>query len=555
MIRERDILIHPEQTLLDALVLLNTTRKKHLIVVDAQDTLRGVLTDGDIRRVLIDRADLGIAVSEAMNRNPIVVNEQIRPQDIQKIISDRMSIIPVVDKDKKYLGYYSAHQEVFKDTIRDRSISIFGMGYVGLTLGLVLADCGFRVYGYDVNQKLIGQLRQGTCPFHEKGMQKYLSQHGNKAIKFTSDLRGARADVYVIAVGTPLRKGSRSPDIGHFESALVSVGRIMQPGSLVILRSTVPVCTSRRHAIPVLERESGAVCGKDFLLSFAPERTAEGQALRELRFNPQIIGAYDANAYRLTSALFNTFTSTIIDVGSLEAAELCKLIDNTFRDHLFAYANNLVPLAEHLGLNISELIEAVNLGYTRNFVPKPSPGVGGPCLSKDPYILGMAFQEAGLSDSLLLNVRTVNESGPGFLMGKLRRLLSQAGKTIEDCGKICLVGLAFKGEPETSDLRDSTSLWFLDLFQDKRNIYAYDPVVGDQDIRNLGITPVDLENLFTDADAVVILNNHKEYETWNLGQCLEEMNKPAVFLDAWNIFPSLYFKRHPGILYGGLGNG
>ena len=555
MIQDRDILIPPGDNLLQAMTLLNETKKKYLLVVDEDDVLRGVLTDGDIRRALLEKGDLRLPVAEAMNPRPVVVNRQAKPDEVRRLLSARMSIIPVVDHRSRYCGYYSFHREHFEEPVRNRSITVIGQGYVGLTLSVILADCGFRVYGVDRQERVVEQLRNSRSPFYEKGLQKYLSQHANRNLKFTTDLSQAYADIYIITVGTPLVKGSTEPNISYLEAALTDIGKVLQMDNLVILRSTVPIHTTRRVAVPILERESGLTCGKDFMLSFAPERTAEGRALQELQYNPQLIGAFDPVSYGLTAALFNTFTSTIIDVGSLEAAEMCKLIDNTFRDHLFAYTNNLVPLADKLGLDISNIIEAVNLGYSRNAIPKPSPGVGGPCLSKDPYILNKAFAESGLDSPLLLNVRQVNESGPRFLYDKLRTLLTEAGKPIEECEKIVLVGMAFKGNPETSDLRDSTSCWFLDLIPTRDNIYVYDPVITQEDLKGLGVTPLDEEDVFTNADAVIILNNHKQYESWDLSGKLAKMNTPAVVLDAWNIFPSHYFRQHPGIFYGGLGHG
>lgn len=555
MITEHDILIHRRQTVLHALKQLTETKKKHLIVVNGDNQLKGVLTDGDIRRFLIENADLGMEVGEVMNKRPVVVTEQANRQEIQRLLSSRMGIIPVVDEQGRYVGYHSHQRNVFRDPIRNRSITILGMGYVGLTLGIILADSGFRVWGFDTNKQLVQQLGRAEAPFFEHGLDGYLQQHCNRNLKVTDDLNRAKSDIYIITVGTPLRSQAKQPDIGYIEAALASIGKVLQAGNLVVLRSTVPVGTCRKVAIPILERESGLTCGKDFMLSFAPERTAEGRALKELRHNPQIVGSADPLAYRLTAELFNTFTSTIIDVGSMEGAELCKLIDNTFRDHVFAYANNLAPLSEKLGLNITELFDAVNLLYNRNAIPKPSPGVGGPCLSKDPHILRLAFEEHGLDPGLLMTVRDVNESGPAHLVRKLGRLLGQAGKSLEGCKKITLVGMAFKGYPETSDLRDSTALWFLDQLPGLDNIHAYDPVVPEADLRALGVTPVAEEEVFKDADAVVILNNHKRYCSWNMPLRLAEMNTPAVFLDTWNTFPPLVFKRRPGIVYGGLGNG
>lgn len=555
MIQDRDILITEDKTIRHALVQLSGTRKKHLICVGEGDRFLGLINDGDIRRSLIEHGDLDLPVGRIMNTAPLMVNEQTSEEEVQRLLSVRMGLIPVVDKNKRFVGYHLLQDDTRIDPIKNRSIAILGMGYVGLTLGVVLADRGFRVYGYDIDQGLVDRLGRAEPPFYEKGLERHLHQHVGRNLKFTTELETKRADIYIITVGTPLMNGGKEPNIDYLRAALRSIGRVLQSGNLVVLRSTVPLGTTRSVALPILEEESGLVCGRDFLLSFAPERTAEGVALKELTRNPQIIGSHNPAAYHHTALLFNQLTSTVIDMGSLEAAELAKLMDNTFRDHIFAYANNMAMLADSVGLDIHQIIDAVNLGYSRNTIPKPSPGVGGACLSKDPYILQTAFEQAGVDSRLVLCSREINELGPQLVYDKLCALLAQAGKSPETCTKIALIGMAFKGDPETSDLRDSTSVWFLDKLPRKDNVCAYDPVVADADLAGLGIAPVGLEEAFDQADAVVILNNHVSYGTWDLPALLARMNTPAAFIDTWNTFRPVFLKRHPGILYGGLGNG
>jgi len=247
-------------------------------------------------------------------------------------------------------------------------------------------------------------------------------------------------------------------------------------------------------------------------------------------------------------------TNSVIDVGSLEAAEMAKLIDNTYRDHVFAYSNLMSLLAERLNINFHKLADAVNFGYKRNMIPKPSPGVGGPCLSKDPYILKTVMEKFAINADLLAVTRRINEYGPLHVKEKLERLLRRVGKSLDTAGKICIIGLAFKGEPETSDMRDSTSLRFLDLLPNKKVVYAYDPIVPKSNIESLGISSASLQEAFKDADAAVILNNHKSYCKWKIDKLLDSMNKPAVFIDTWHNYEPLTFKRQKGILYGGLGN-
>jgi len=552
--KQHDVVINKNATIYDALIKLENTMKKQLICVNDQMKFIGMINDGDIRRSLIAGNQLDSLVTVSVNHSPIVFNIQTTQKEIEKMLSINIRIIPIIDESNILVGYYDFKEKRSHISMKNRTIAIIGMGYVGLTLGLLLADSGFKVFGYDLNSEIINKLKKSIPPFYENGLENYLKLHSNKSIKFFDNISPLKADIYIITVGTPLQKNIKQPNIEYIAKAAETVGSKIEKGDLVVLRSTVPIGCSRNTVLPILEKKSQLKCGKDFFLSFAPERTAEGVALQELKTNPQIIGSYDEISYDLTSRLFNTITNTVLNVGTLESSEFAKLIDNSFRDHLFAFSNYLALLAEQLNINLHDIIDAVNFNYHRNIIPKPSPGVGGPCLSKDPYILKSVFEENNINIDLINVTRNINELGPGILVLKLERLLKQAGKDLKNATKISLIGLAFKGNPETSDLRDSTSLLFLESLPNKNNIFAYDPVVENEEIERLGIKPTSIKEAFVNADAVIFLNNHKSYTNIDLFNCLDSMNKPAVIIDSWYNFNPLFFKRQEGIIYGGLGN-
>jgi len=552
--KQHDIVININSTIYDALIQLENTKKKHLICVNDHMELVGVVNDGDIRRSLIAGNQLDSSVNVAVNHSPVALNLQTTQKEIEKMLSIRIRIIPIIDERNILVGYYDFKEKNSQISIKNRTVAIIGMGYVGLTLGLLLADSGFKILGYDLNSDTIKKLENSIPPFYENGLENYLKLHSNKSIKFIDDVSLLKSDIYIITVGTPLKQNNKKPNINSITKAAETVASKIEKGDLVVLRSTVPIGCSRSTVLPILEKKSQLKCGKDFFLSFAPERTAEGIALQELKTNPQIIGSHDRTSYELTSQLFSTITNTVLNVGSLESSEFAKLIDNSFRDHLFAFSNYLALLAEQLNINLHEIIDAVNFNYHRNIIPKPSPGVGGPCLSKDPHILKSVFEENDIHIDLINVTRKINELGPDLLTLKLEKLMKQVGKDLNVASKISLIGLAFKGNPETSDLRDSTSLSFWKALPNKNNIFAYDPIVTDEEIEHLGIKPTSIEGAFMNADAVIFLNNHKSYSNIDLVNCLNSMNKPAVIIDTWYIFDPLFFKRHQGIIYGGLGN-
>jgi UDP-N-acetyl-D-mannosaminuronic acid dehydrogenase len=303
-----------------------------------------------------------------------------------------------------------------------------------------------------------------------------------------------------------------------------------------------------------LERKSGLKGGTEFFVSVCPERTTEGNALVELKTLPQIVGGYDPTSCEISMRLFNENTHTVIDIGSLEAAELCKLMDNTYRDIRFAFSNHVAMLSEKLGLNLRTVVEKLNLAYKRNDIPYPSPGVGGACLSKDPYILRSSFESNGLDGEFISKAREINEAIPGRIVDRASKTLSKMRKSI-DSSKIFVLGFAFKGYPETSDLRDSTTLWFLNELRERgvTDLWGYDPIVEQIEIEKMGVKYCSISNGFSGADAVFIMNNHRSFEKLNIRNLLEQMNKPALFFDAWQITPVSEASANPGITCYGVG--
>ena len=294
--------------------------------------------------------------------------------------------------------------------------------------------------------------------------------------------------------------------------------------------------------------------GKDLFIAFCPERTIEGKAIEELKKLPQIVGSYCKKSSELAKRIFGEYNYTVVEVSNLESAELSKLIDNSYRDTVFAYSNQLALLTEKLKLNLVEIIEKVNLGYSRNKIPKPSPGVGGPCLSKDSYILSESFKKNKLmSNNLIYSSRLSNEKMIKEIYKSLKQKLIKLKKN--KSSKIFITGFAFKGSPETSDIRNSTTLSLLNMFKkDKfKNIWGHDFKLEKNQIKKLGIKPCNLKNGFNKSDAVLIMNNNKRYEDTNILALLKSTKKPLLFYDSWQLFDPLEMKNLKGIIYASVG--
>lgn len=552
MISYRDILVTPDETVQETIELITENRSGYAIVVDEDRTFRGIVGDGDIRRALLNGLSLDKQISEIMTEDAVVAREDMSEDEKQDLVSFRYRVVPVLDEDDRVVGAEFYQDQEGRDDIRNRRVSVVGLGFVGLTLAVTLADVGFTVTGIDKNSEVVESLREGIPPFYESGLEMYLNRVLDRRLDVGTSLEPKRDDVYIVAVGTPVDSETKEPRLEAVRDASRHVGSALKQNDLVILRSTVPVGTTRNEVLPVLEEESGLSAGEDFGLVFAPERTIAGNALNELRELPQIIGAIDEESQIEASRLFNEVTDSIVKVESLEAAEMSKIIDNSYRDVTFAYANQMAKVCEAIGLDMAKLVDAVNLGYDRNQVPKPSPGVGGACLSKDPYILNYVGEQYGEKPDLVESAREVNESMPEHVAGEIEKMLSRTEK--KEPLKLLILGFAFKGRPETSDMRNSPTLDLIESFDDSVvDLYGSDPVVSDNSIRELGVTPVDPEEGFRGADAVVIMTNHPDFAKLDVFDLLPEMDLPAVFYDGWQLFEPEDIESIPGILYGGVG--
>ncbi len=547
------LLILNTENIKNCLKQLNLTQEKILICVNKKKVFQGVITDGDLRRALLKGALLSDKINIHIKKNALFVTQNTPREKALSLLSTKKILIPVLDSLNKVVDFYTLADKLDNLDIINKDVVVIGLGYVGLTLSCILADSGFNVIGYDNNRKKISNLKNKKTDIFEIGLQSYLDANVGKNLNFTSKLTKNKASVFIVCVGTYVSDKSKIPNLSHIKKVSSVIGKVIAKNTLILFRSTLPIGCTRKILVPILEKSSKLKIGNEFSVAYTPERTAEGVALKELKENPQIIGGYDENSTKKALSFFNNISPSVIKVSSLEAAELCKLIDNSYRDHIFAYINQFTKLAEKINVDLSQIVDSVNQGYKRNNIPKPSPSVGGACLYKDPHILASSFNEYNLDKSLILKSRKINELGHIQVYKKLQKLLKSLGKNINH-SKIFLIGMAFKGTPETSDLRNSTSLWFLSLFKNKKNISAFDYNVSKKEIEKLGIKYQSLNDGFKKADAVVILNNNPKYNEINIYKMLNYMNKPGVFIDTWHIFEPAEIKKIKEIVYGGHGN-
>lgn len=438
------------------------------------------------------------------------------------------------------------------ETLKDHHVCIVGLGYVGLTLAVAMADAGFRVHGVETSDMVLTQLRAGHAHFSEAGLDaKLAEQIGRGRFTFSAsvtDPEAAAATAFIVTVGTPVGDNKRVR-FDSMNEVAHAIAAVLKPDDLVVLRSTVMVGTTRTFVKPILDRAA-----TDYRLAFCPERTLEGQALRELKTLPQIVGGIDAISTFRASQMFSFLTPSVVRVNDPETAELVKLVNNTQRDYTFAFANEVAAICDTLGLSAAEVIASGNLGYPRAALPMPGP-VGGPCLEKDPYILAQSLERLRFVPSLAIGARVWNESLPGRTVAQLVEELGDR-KSAPDL-RIAVLGVAFKGRPETDDLRGTLAKPLIDELKShfpQATFVGWDPVVAAAGIASLGLAPCSsVQDAFTHTHLVILQNNHPVFATLDLTALSATMATPALIYDFWNQHDPRTLPLATGTRYAGLG--
>lgn len=432
----------------------------------------------------------------------------------------------------------------------DLNVCILGLGFVGVTLAAVMADVGFKVIGVEIREEVIQQLSLGHSYFFEQGLSTKLKKHlKNGTLAIHKEIpNNSKSTVYIITVGTSLNE-LKEINLNCMKNICHQIATHLKDDDLIIVRSTVKLGTTRSIIDPILK-----TTGKRYEIAVCPERTVEGQALEELRTNPQIIGANDQLTRSRASQIFQTMTPTIVTVSDWETAEMIKLVDNAKRDVHFAFANEVAAACDSAGLSANEVMRLGQFGYVRGGMPQPGP-VGGPCLSKDSHILVQSMQEFGMFPKMTAAARQIHEEQPAQVARFLAPFLR---KNLPEKKVITLLGIAFKGKPVTDDIRGTPAKAILHALKQEiphAEYRGYDPIVSHESISSLGLMPKEqLEHAFKEAHLVLILNNHPQFETLPIDSLSKVMARPALIYDFWNHFHSKKLKLSDDVQYIGLGN-
>ena len=384
---------------------------------------------------------------------------------------------------------------------KDATISVIGLGYIGLPTSLIFADVGFTVYGYDANEKIVNALKSGKTHIKEGGLQELLAKI-LKRRSFVPDSKLHISDIYIIAVPTPaVPKGDiKGADLSYVKSATENVAKIIQKSSLVVLESTVPPSTTVDLVGKLIEEKTGLKMSKDFYIAHCPERVLPGKILYELKNNDRIIGAPDKDSLYLAKKLYESILENgKVYTTTTETAELCKLVENAYRDVNIAFANELSMIADKLGIDVFELIKLANK-HPRVNILRPGAGVGGHCIPVDPWSIVEKFPEEA---KLIKTAREINDYKPQWVVKKIEKEIEYDKSKV-----IGILGLSYKANVD--DLRESPSIKIAKILQSKGyNVLGCEPYVGNKLID--GIENLSLDETVEKADLLVLTTAHNQF--------------------------------------------
>ncbi|HEX8066713.1 MAG TPA: nucleotide sugar dehydrogenase [Thermoleophilaceae bacterium] len=380
-------------------------------------------------------------------------------------------------------------------------IGIIGMGYVGLPLGVAFAEAGHEVVGLDTDPRRIAALNQGDS-YIEDITSERLAAVGDRLRGTARYADLSKAEAVVIAVPTPLTR-NREPDLGALVSSGTSLAGVLQEGQLVVLESTTYPGTTRERLVPLLE-ESGLAAGRDFHVAFSPERVDPGRTDYTLRTTPKVVGALTPECLARAVALYGEVCDSVVEVSTLEAAELTKLLENVFRSVNIAMVNELAMLCDRMGIDVWEVVDAADTkpyGFMRF---DPGPGMGGHCLPVDPFYLAWKAREYDTPTEFIELAGEVNQNMPYFCVEKISRGLNEHAKPVRG-SRIAIVGVSYKAG--VGDLRESPALKIMRLLRERgAELVYHDDFVPE--LPDFGLSAESLDRALSDCDAAVIVTAH-----------------------------------------------
>lgn len=426
-------------------------------------------------------------------------------------------------------------------------IAIFGLGHIGLPTAALFAKNGFQVEGVDISSESVSKINSGISPVIEPGLDALVEEVvSNGILKATLDgVQAAKnANIMIVIVPTPVDKNKCS-DLSAVISASETIAQGLNQGDLVIIESTVPPNTCEQIVIPILEK-SGLKASQNFGIAYTPERALPNNTLHEMTHNARVIGGIDEKSSKLAASLYQKITvGEVIIVNNLTTAEMVKLMENTYRDTNIALANEFAMICESMNVDVLDAINAANF-HPRVNIHTPGPGVGGHCLSIDPYFLVEIAEQKGTPAKLIQLAREINDYMPHHVVKLVENEITKLGKSFFG-SKIAVLGVAYKGN--VADTRESPSITVINnLINKGATVFVHDPHVSDEVINLTGAQPIELQDALC-CDCVVLMTDHDLYR-----EILPEMVKSPIFICTRPILNFEEFKNN-GIIFKTIGRG
>ncbi|MGI8827378.1 MAG: nucleotide sugar dehydrogenase [Chloroflexota bacterium] len=397
-------------------------------------------------------------------------------------------------------------------------MAVIGLGYVGLPLGVAFAEAGYTVIGVDVDPAKVQAINDGRSFISDVSSESLASLVERGSLSATSDFsRLTECDAVSICVPTPLRK-TGDPDISYIVTVTEELHKHVHPGMVLVLESTTYPGTTNELVLPRLETDTGLRAGESFFLAFSPERVDPGRKDWTTKTTPKVIGGVTPECVDVAMAYYGPAIETLVPVSSTDAAEMVKLLENTFRAVNIGLANEVLLMCDKLGLDVWEVIDAAAtkpFGFMR-FVP--GPGLGGHCIPIDPLYLSWRLKSLNYSARFIELASDINSNMPRYWAQKVQDVLNDERKAVKG-SKVLVLGVAYK--KDVSDVRESPSLDIIRLLQAKgADVRYHDPYVSEIEHEGFEMASVlDLEPALLESDCVVIATDHSSYD-WDMVQRL-----------------------------------
>ena len=424
-----------------------------------------------------------------------------------------------------------------------KTITVVGLGYVGLPLAYLCAEKGNKVYGLEIDKSRVDLINNGKSPIEDEYLINKLRNLKGK-IHATIDPNDCipKSEIVIVCVPTPVDKNN-SPDLTALMESVSTASKFIKSGTLFVVESTIYPGTIEEIVIPILEKQKFNVYKNDIFVAHCPERIDPGNKKWTIEILPRVVGGITKEATKKAAEFYRSIVNAnVLELSSVKAAEATKIMENTFRDVNIAFINEMAQSFDKAGIDILEVIKGASTKPFAFMVHYPGAGVGGHCISVDPYYLIEKAKQLGFNHKFLLLAREINNSMPHYTVELLENELKKLKKSIKGA-KVGVLGLAYKANVD--DVRESPAFEVINVLKTKgAEVFVFDPYV------KKGNTAKNLDELLSKSDYIVLVTDHEEFKSMNLD--ILKKHKILVVIDGRNCLAKERIKQM-GILYHGVG--